>query len=50
MTRLFDVDGDNLDRGFVNLKVAASRIEQELNELIESMAARFSNLAARCYP
>jgi hypothetical protein len=37
MTRLFDVDGENIDRGFVNLRAAESRTEQQLHELIESM-------------
>lgn len=34
MTRLVDVDGENLDRGFVNLRAAESRHEQQLHELI----------------
>ena len=45
MTRLFDVDGENLDRGFINLRAAESRHEQQLHELIESMWATYEPYA-----
>lgn len=37
MTRIFDVDGDNLDQGFANIKAQRSRSEQEMHDLIERM-------------
>lgn len=37
MTRLFDIDGDNLDRGFMNLRSAESAHEQHLHSQIEAM-------------
>jgi len=45
MTRLFDIDGPNLDRGFVNLKAAESSFEQHLHGLIESMWAVYEPYA-----
>ena len=45
MTDLFDVDGQNLDPGFVNLKVAQSPIEQELNDLLNGMWATYEPYA-----
>jgi hypothetical protein len=50
MTRLFDVDGENLDRGFVNLRAAASRTEQELHTVIESMWAAYEPYADPDFP
>lgn len=37
MTRIFDFDGPNLDRGFVNLRAADHPTERELHDLIERM-------------
>lgn len=37
MSRIFDIDGDNLDPGFVNIRARQYRAEQELHELIEAM-------------
>lgn len=37
MPRLFDIDGENLDPGFVNLRAAISPFEQELQARIEAM-------------
>lgn len=45
MTHLFDVNGENLDRGFVNLRAAESRHEQQLHELIESLWATYEPYA-----
>ncbi|RUX29321.1 hypothetical protein EOA23_13975 [Mesorhizobium sp. M2A.F.Ca.ET.042.01.1.1] len=45
MSRLFDIEGPNLDRGFENLKVAESPIERQLHELIESMWATYEPYA-----
>lgn len=50
MTRLFDVDGENLDRGFVNLRAVESRHEQQLNELIESLWATYEPYADPDFP
>ncbi|WP_205687804.1 hypothetical protein [Ciceribacter ferrooxidans] len=36
MSRIFDVDGNNLDPGFVNIKAQQYRAEQEMYELIEA--------------
>lgn len=45
MTHLFDVEGPNLDRAFDNLKIAESRTEQQLHELIESMWSTYESYA-----
>jgi len=37
VSRIFDVDGNNLDPGFVNIKAQQYRAEQEMYELIEAM-------------
>ncbi|MCR4268425.1 hypothetical protein [Nitratireductor sp. ZSWI3] len=37
MTRIFDIDGDNLDPGFVNIRARQSRDEQEMHDRIEAM-------------
>lgn len=50
MTRLFDVDGGNLDRAFVNLRAAESRFEQQLHELIESLWATYEPYADPDFP
>jgi hypothetical protein len=50
MTRLFDVVGENLDRGFVNLRAAESRTEQQLHELIETMWATYEPYADPDFP
>ena len=50
MTRLFDIDGEHLDRGFVNLRAAESRIEQELHTLIEAMWATYEPYADPDFP
>lgn len=50
MTRLFDVDGPNLDRGFENLKAAESATEQHLHELIEAMWRTYEPYADPDFP
>jgi hypothetical protein len=45
MPSIFDVEGDNLDIGFVNLRAAEAPIEQELHDLIESMWADYEPYA-----
>lgn len=45
MTRIFDIDGDNLDPGFVNIRERQSRAEQEMHELIEAMWAIYEPYA-----
>lgn len=50
MTNLFDVDGSNLDRGFLNLKASESRIEQQLHDQIEAMWATYEPYADPDFP
>ena len=50
MTKLFDVDGANLDRGFMNLRAAESRIEQQLHDQIEVMWATYEPYADPDFP
>lgn len=50
MTKLFDVDGANLDRGFINLKAAESRCEQQLHDHIEAMWATYEPYADPDFP
>ncbi|EJN03518.1 hypothetical protein [Phyllobacterium sp. YR531] len=45
MTRIFDFDGPNLDRGFVNLRTADHPVERELHDLIERMWERYEPYA-----
>ena len=45
MTQLFEIDGENLDPGFVNLRAAESRTERELHDLIEAMWERYEPYA-----
>ncbi|WP_057465844.1 hypothetical protein [Pseudovibrio sp. POLY-S9] len=37
MTKIFEIDGSNLELGFKNIQSPKSRIEQEMHELIECM-------------
>ena len=50
MTKLFDVDGANLDRGFMNLRAAKSRTEQQLHDQIEAMWATYEPYADFDFP
>lgn len=50
MSKLFDLDGRNLDRGFQNLKAAESPIERELHELIETMWMAYEPYADPDFP
>lgn len=45
MTDLFDVDGPNLDLGFVNLKAAQFPEEQRLRTMLDAMWARYEPYA-----
>lgn len=50
MTRLFDVDGHNLDRGFENLKAAESPCERQLHDRIEAMWSIYEPYADPDFP
>jgi hypothetical protein len=50
MVQLFDIDGPNLDRGFVNLKAAESPFEPQLHALIEFMWAAYDPCADPDFP
>lgn len=45
MTNLFDVEGPDLDMGFVNIKGAQSRTEQEQKVMLQSMWERYEPYA-----
>ena len=45
MSNLFDIDGQNLDLGFENLKVAKSPIEKQLRALLQEMWAKYEPYA-----
>jgi hypothetical protein len=50
MKPLFQVDGPNLDLGYVNLKAGADRIERELRAMLEGMWARYEPYADLDFP
>lgn len=50
MPRLFDIDGENLDLSFRNLKAAELPIEQDLHERIETMWQAYEPYADPDFP
>ncbi len=45
MTRIFDIDGNNLDQGFVNIRSQQSQAEREMYNLIEEMWGTYESYA-----